>query len=262
MEKIIYKWIENLINNGKMPLELIDEKFNVEDGMNLEQYWNYERSNFNEHVGGCRLKEGFSISIIDVYKLTDKKDIVVIYVKNKLDKVVFKMNLKIIDNNKISSNDFYCHIVPKFVIEKNIITKIGLAIKAPMEIENIISSDLELISFDKSSSFDEDGFYTAQFEADNDIQNKSYTFYLKLDGITEKRKIFFDNFDLNNCPYTLGDWTIATKDNTYPVNLAVYYIDGKVKNIAYPKMELEGLYGVKKIIVTDSLDNDWVINIK
>lgn len=262
MEKIIYKWIENLINNGEIPLELIDEGFTVEDGMNLEQYWDYEKSNFNQYAGGCRLKEGFSISIIDIQKLTDNKNIVVIYVTNILDKVVFKMNLTILDESKISSNNYYSHIVPKFVIENNEITKIGLAIKAPMEVENIASTDLELISFDKSSSFDEDGFYTAQFEADNDVQNKSFTFYLKINGINEKRKVFFDNFDPLNCPYTLGDWTVATKDDTYPVNIAVYYVNGKVKNIAYPKMELEGLYGVKKIIVTDALDNDWVIVVK
>lgn len=261
MEKIIYQWIENLINNGDIPLEIIDENFNVEDGMNLQQYWNYEKSNFSQHISGCRLREGFSISIVNVQKLTEDKNIVVIYVKNKLDKVVFKMNLTILDDNKISSNNYYSHIVPKFVIEKNKIARIGLAIKSSLEIENIISSDLELLSFDKSSSFEEDGFYTAQFEADNNIQNNIFNFYLKLNGIKEKRSVFFDNFDLSNCPYVLGAWTVTTKDDTYPVNFSVYYLNGDVKNISYPKAELEGLYGVKKIIVTDSLDNDWVLNI-
>jgi hypothetical protein len=262
MEKIIYKWIETLINNGDIPLEIIDDNFTIEDGMNLEQYWEYEKSNFNQYAENCRLKEGFNISIVNAQKLNANKNIVSFYVKNNLGKIIFKMNLTILNNSKISSNNYYSHIVPKFVIEKNKIIKLGLAIKSPKEIENIISSDLELISFDKSSSFNEDGFYTAQFEIEDEIQNKVFNFYIKMGEIKEKRTIFFDNFDLSLCPYILGDWTMITKDDAYPVNLAVYYINGLIKNVAYPIAELEGLYGVKKIIVTDSLDNDWIINVK
>jgi len=262
MENIIYKWIENLINGGEMPLDLIDKDFTIEDGMTLNEYWDYESSNFAQYASGCRLKEGFNISIVNVHKLSQDKDIVIIYVKNKIDKVVFKMNITILNNSLISSNGYNTHIVPKFVIEKNQITKVGLAIKAKLEVENIICSSLELISLDKSSSFDEDGFYIAQFDADENSQNKSHVFHFKLGETKEKRVVFFDNFDLSNCPYILGDWTVTTKDSAFPVNLAVYYLDGKVKNIAYPIMELEGLYGVKKIIVTDALDNDWVIKLK
>jgi hypothetical protein len=262
MEKVIYKWIDNLIKGGEIPFDIIDENFNIEDGMTLNQYWDYERANFAKYADGCRLKDGFSVDIINTQKLSEDKKIVVIYVKNNTGKVVFKMNITILNNDKISSNDFHSHMVPKFVIENKQITKLGIAIKSNLELENIVSTDLEIINFGKSSSFEEDGFYSAQFIADEEMQNRYFTFHLKFaeNKKTEKRKIFFDNFDFSNCPYTLGDWTVATKDEAYPVNLAVYYVDGRVKNIPYPQREIEAFIGVKQIIVTDSLDNDWIIS--
>lgn len=264
MEKVIYKWIDNLIKGGQMPLDLIDENFNIEDGMTLQEYWNYEKTNFSQYAETCRLKDGFNVEIINTQKLSDNKKMAIIYVRNKLSKVVFKMNITILNEDKISSNDFHAHIVPKFVIEDNKITKLGMAIKSKLEIENIISSDLELINFGKSSSFEEDGFYTAQFLADEDIQNKSFTFHLRFSQTKqkEKRTIFFDNFDFFICPYVLGDWTFTIKEEAYPVNVAIYYDNGKVKNLPYPNKRIIALFGIKEIIVTDSLDNDWIIKAK
>lgn len=264
MEKVIYKWIETLVNGGNIPSDIVDENFNIEDGMSLKEYWEYEKSNFFQYAESCRLKEGFSVEIIDVQKLSENKKIAIIYVRNKLDKVVFKMNITVFNNNKISSNDYCSHMVPKYVIENNKITKLGIAIKSKIELENIISTDLEIIGFGKSSSFEEDGFYTAQFLAEEDIRNKSFQFHLKFFGKNkkEKRTIFFDDFDLSNCPYILGDWTITTKEDSYLVNMVVYYCDGKVRNIPYPKRIVEPIFRVKRVIITDALDNDWIINLK
>lgn len=261
MEKVIYKWIENLIKGGKLPLHLIDENFNIEDGMTLQEYWDYEQANFAQYANGCRLNEGFTVSIVDVQQLSENKKIAIIYVKNIDGKIVFKMNITVLNDNKISSNDFQSHMVPKYVIEDNQIKKLGVAIKTNVELENIISTELEKISFEKSSSFEEDGFYIAQFMADEDVQNRSFTFHLKFAGTNkkEKRTIFFDQMDFSNCPYTLGEWTILTKNTAFPVNFAVYYQNGKMRNVAYPKDEIAAFIGVKKIIVTDSLDNDWIV---
>jgi len=265
MEKTIFLWIKNLIEDGKFPTELVDKNFYLEDGMDLQEYWDYEKKSFQKYTKIFDLNSNFSIEIYNREKIEKNKTLCYVYVINNLGKIAFKMTITINDENKISSNNFLSQIVPKYVIENNEITKIGIAIKPQknLKLENIISTNLEKISFGISESFYEDYFYNAQFLLEEKVRNKCFVFYLKYEGIEkkEKRSVFFDQFKIENCPYILEEKTISIRDDAYPVNLVVYYKNEKIMNYAYPRGITESLINVKKVIVTDVLDNDWVLSL-
>lgn len=266
MEKTIHTWIKNLIIGGNLPLEMIDPNFGIEDGMNLSEYWDYEKENFNLGLKIFNLNENFKVDIFNKQALSEDKTLCFIYIINHLNEFVFKMTITINKYNKITSNNFNAQIVPKYVIENDRITKLGMAIrpKKGLAIENIISTDLEKISFGKASGFDDDAFYNAQFLVEEEIQNKTFNFHLKFDGINqkEKRKVFFDQFKKENKPYVIEENNISSKDDVYPVNLAVYYEDGSCKNYPYPRNVKLTLNNAIKAVATDVLDNDWIINFK
>lgn len=261
--KIIHTWIKNLITKGPIPDEMIDPHFSMEDGMNLLQYWEYEKNSFDSFSSIFDLNQNFSIKINYVWKLPNQKELYFIYIINYLNKIVFKMSITLSENNLISSNHFKAQIVPKYVIENEKIIALGMALKTCEPLEDILTPHCEKIFLHAGSNFSEDGFYNARFCYTEAFKNKALTFYLKFHNNSklEKRVVFFDNFEKNLVPYMITDRELKIVNTHYPVNLAVYYRDGKMDNFVYPRNISIDKNKIEKAIITDVLDNDWIVSV-
>ena len=130
-----------------------------------------------------------------------------------------------------------------------------------INLENIVCPDFEKTILAKGANFEEDSFYNVKFNC-NEMQNRAITFYLKFENTTklEKRVVFFDQFKKEDCPYQINDNIFKIKDESYPVNLALYYKDNKFDNFVYPRDISKKIILLDKAVITDVLDNDWLID--
>lgn len=261
MENTIIAWLKSLIEKNPLPMDLISKDFYMEDGMTLQEYWSYEKESFDEYSDIFDLDSNFTIEIVHIEKIRINSNLIWFYVINKKNKITFKMSITIDDENKITSNNFNTQFVAKYKIENGEIGSLGLAIKSRVPIEKIISKELELNYFSKGANFEEDGFYSARFNDSMIKTNKVYTFFVKFENENkiEKRLIFFDNIRLEDKPFIINDGEIKTNDDNYPVSIALFYKNGKSKVFPYPRKMSFFLEDLKQVIVTDVLDNDWII---
>lgn len=266
-QKIIHQWIHHLISGDDMPSPLLQLSNFIEDGMNLQQYWDYEYNNFKDLSAIFDLTTDFSVDIIASYHISSVKELNFIYILNHLQKIVCKMTIttEYINNQyKISSNGFLAQMVPKFSIVNNHIDTMSIAIKPCVSLIHIVSPNVALQSLSEGANFKEDGFYHAKFDIENNqqLENKFYDFHLILQTpkgkVIEKRKVFFDNFKPELIPYIIENNNLTLKNDSYPVNIAIFY-KNHIENYVYPRDKMVVLDGVKQIIVTDSLDNDWTL---
>lgn len=254
---IIKRWLKNLFGNKTYPIDMLSE-FTIEDGMNFEQYWTYELNSSLSYSSIFNLDEKVSFEIIEHYILANGNIFNVIYVYNSDNKIAFKMNITLSKcGSFISSNGFYSQIVPKVELFGNEPVKFKAAIKSPKLISDVISPNIELISFVKGSNFTVDGFYNVEFIFDASFLSKSVVFFIKyLDGSVEKRRVFFDTPRLTDIPYYISNNTLIINNDKLPVNLAVF--GSKDLNFVYPRDVSIDLSNVDKCVITDVLDNDWI----
>ena len=265
IKNTIHQWIKGLINND-IQYSLLDKNFFMEDGMTLKEYLDYEQYQFSSLSQIYDLNNNFKIKVLDIQTVKNKT-LSTIYIVNHLNKIVCKMTLtliKIDDKLLITGNDYYAQIVPKYRIlttnEK--ITHLSLAIKTPLHLNNIISSNFELISLSKGDNYNNDEFYHAIFNI-NDIKfNQSFSFRLvlenKKDIYIEKRNVFLDTVELNLKPFSIENNKLTIINDRYPVHIS-YEKKNKTYNIEYPRDIQLDLEDISKMTVTDSLDNDWVV---
>ena len=276
--KAIQNWILHLMKESTLPHQMLDNSFDMEDGMSLQSYWEYEKENFQSLSQIYDLTQDFSIKVLHRFALK-KPEVNIhqnfyfyfIYIINSLNKIVCKMNITLkrvekdnMVNYYISSNNYTCQIVPKFGIWDGVIKEVGLAIKTPYILKNIISPDLQLIHLQPGNNFDEDGFYSARFLIKEEFENQIAHFYLHVEKngilIKEKREVFFDRFQVNLKPYEFRGDNLCTVDSTYPVHLAAMGKD-KIFNKAYPRSIQIAINDYEQAIVTDCLDNDWHVSL-
>lgn len=263
-EQLIESWIKCLLTENKVPSHLVDKSFDVEDGMSLSEYWDYECHNFTSLASIHDLTTDLSVKIIAEYKLQEK-DYCFIYIYNSKNKIVCKMSITLIDkenNYLITSNNFKSQIVPKFALQYEEIREVGMAIKCEYPIVKIISPQLETRSFGPSPDFLDEKFYSVRFVETN-IENQLVDFFIYIENegkvIKEKRKIFFDTMQKNLKPYVIKDSILKLVDENYPVNIVAYSKNGEFKK-AYPRNISLKLTDYDYFIITDCLDNDWEIN--
>jgi hypothetical protein len=263
MKNTIIKWLKCLIEKKPIPLDLVSEDFFLEDGMTLQEYWEYEKESFNEYSEIFELNSNFTIEVIHTENIREDVKLVWFYVINSKNRITFKMSISIDVHNKIASNNFFTQFVSKYKIENSQVRALGLAIKSKYPIERILSKELNLEYFSKGANFEEDGFYSANFNDTEITTNKIYTFFVKFanESKIEKRIIFFDNIRFEDKPFILNKNTIETNDINYPVSIALFYKDGTTKVFPYPRNMKFQLEVLKEVIVTDVLDNDWVIKV-
>ncbi len=261
MKNTITSWLKCLIEKKPLPIELVSNDFQLEDGMSLEEYWAYEKESFDSYSEIFDLDSNFNIDIIHIEKIRSNSNLIWFYVINNKNKVTFKMSITVDSENKITSNNFNTQFVAKYKIENNQIVSLGIAIKSRIPIEKIVSNQLELKYFSKGANFDEDGFYSAKFTNSDIKLNRTYTFFVKFENEKkiEKRIIFFDNIRFEDKPFIIDSNLIITNDENYPVSIALFYKNETSKVFPYPRKMSFVLEDIKEIIVTDVLDNDWII---
>lgn len=264
MKKTIEKWVLSLIK-GEPNREIFSSTFIMEDGMTLEEYISYEKYQFDNLSHIYDLNENFSIQILKEYCQKDNV-IVFFYIINNLGKIVCKMSLTIEkETNLLTGNNSLVQIVPKFTIENNDITQIGIAIKPKYSLKKVFSNEYDLIRFSPGDNYNNDFFYTAKFESDNNVQNKLINFTLVLDNekvIIERKPVFFDIFVEDLKPFDIINNELIILNEKYPVHLSTWSKLGENKNYEYPRDIRISLDGIMKFVVTDSIDNDWVISLK
>jgi hypothetical protein len=287
---ILISWIRHLILDKPLPIHMVNSENFLEDGMNLQQYWNYEQHNFQQLSAIFNLDEHFTLEIlheipfhhrVDNFENRVYKKQVYFYILNEQKKVVCKMSMTLDANGLITGNDFHAQIVPKFIIRNSQIDGLGLAIHARNHyLSHIISHQFNLDYLTEGSNYHDDGFYVAQFSHDEpeiwqDMPNREQSFHLSLKNrgdrnnqrIMEKRTIFLDNFRPELQPYFINQKSqcIESVDENYPVHFSLYYEKNdnpdSCESINYPYARniKASLKGLKKAIITDCLDNDWHI---
>ena len=249
---------------GTPDKDLFVSEFNLEDGMTLEEYITYEKLQFDSLSNIYDLDEDFSIQILHEHNI-GTKDIVFFYIINKYKKIVCKMNLTIDKkSNLLTSNDSFVQIVPKFTIENNKISQIGLAIKPRFSLKKVFCNQFDLLSFHPGDNYNNDFFYTAKFEGNDDVQNSLIYFTVVLDSekiIIERKPVFFDQFSLELKPFLISDNHLKLLDDKYPVHLSLWSKWGENSNYEYPRNLELSLNEINLFTVTDSIDNDWIIKI-
>jgi hypothetical protein len=245
---ILSSWIRHLILDKPLPLHMVNQDNFLEDGMNLQQYWDYECHNFQQLSAIFNLDEHFSLELlheIPFHHAMDNqnnpvyKKQIYFYIINNQKKVVCKMSMTLDSNGLITGNDFHAQIVPKFIIRNHQIDGLGLAIHARNHhLTHIISHYFNLDYLTQGSNYHDDGFYVAQFSHDDsdiweNMPNHVQTFHLSLRNSTgrnnqrilEKRTIFLDNFRPELQPYFINQKTqcIESVDDNYPVHFNLYY---------------------------------------
>lgn len=257
----IKKWINSLINQS-IDYSIIDNSFNIEDGMILKEYIDYELLQFKNLSYKYDLDNDFKIKIYHIIQNNNKNKLYFYYVINKYNKIVCKMHITLNDENLITSNNSLLQVVPKFTISKNQKIGIGLAINSKYDLINVINKSLNIEILTKGNNYDNDKFNNVKFTYDS-IEDKEikFKFILRHDNrnYIEDKVIFFDNPDLNLKPYKIKDNKIIILNEMYPVHLT-YVENNQIKNIEYPRDIILDFKNKKDLIVTDSLDNDWIIN--
>lgn len=257
---IIDKWLVNLFGEKNIPLNLVSPDFTIEDGMNFKEYWDYEMYSSESFSDIFDLDSNVSYKIVKSFQIDLDKVLHHIYVFNHLSRVAFKMNIT--TNNDltlIKSNGFFAQIVPKYEIINGSIGNLKLAIKSPKEITTILSPNLQLINFNKGVAYDHDGFYHAEFDNLLPI-GTTISLYLSFsDGTFEKRRVFVDKPDFNYIPYRIDNQIFYLINESYPVSVAIFHKNGLIESVAYPRDIQLFINDILKIIVTDVLDNDWII---
>lgn len=261
MKKTIEKWVFSLIK-GEPNRELFSSNFIMEDGMTLDEYIAYEKYQFDSLSKIYDLTDLFSIKILKEIDLKDKI-IMFFYIINDLQKIVCKMSLTLEKETKLlTSNNSNVQVVPKFTIEDDNVTQIGIAIKPKYPLKKVFCNEYDLISFSPGDNYDNDFFYTAKFECDNNVQNKliNFTFVLESENLLIERKyVFFDVFFKELRPFEINDNELIILNDKYPVHLSTWSNLGENKNYEYPRDIKLLLNNINKFIVTDSIDNDWII---
>jgi hypothetical protein len=261
MKKTIEKWVFSLIK-GKPNRELFSSNFIMEDGMTLDEYIAYEKYQFDSLSKIYDLSDLFSIQILKEIDLKDKI-IMFFYIINDLQKIVCKMSLTLEKETKLlTSNNSNVQVVPKFTIEDDNVTQIGIAIKPKYPLKKVFCNQYDLISFSPGDNYDNDFFYTAKFECDNDVQNKliNFTFVLENESLLIERKyVFFDVFLKKLKPFEIKENELTLLNDKYPVHLSTWSNLGENKNYEYPRDIKLSLNNINKFIVTDSIDNDWIV---
>lgn len=263
MENIIYQWVLSLVK-GEPNQQLFSTQFTIEDGMNLQEYISYEKYQFDTLSDIYDLDQDFSIKVLHIYDMQDRS-IVYFYIMNKYEKIVCKMSLTIEKaTGLLTSNNSLIQAVPKFTIENNNITQIGLAIKPKYVLKKVFSNMHDLISFHQGDNFEQDFFYIAKFECNEKVQNQLLFFTFVLENekvIIERKPIFFDMFSEQLKPFKVEDNNLILLDEKYPVHLSTWSFLGKNDNYEYPRNLTVDLKDKVYFTVTDSIDNDWIIRL-
>ena len=265
MEQLIHKWIFSLITN-KPDYSLIDkETFHLEDGMTLDEYISYELSQFKNLSHLFDLTNDFNIKIAHKTFLKDNVFTYHFLILNSQDKIVCKMHITINDSTlKITSNNHWEQIVPKFGILNDKPTEIGFAIKTPLNLLKAFSPDLEIIDFFPGDNFENDQFYSLKLHH-QDIYNSEIKLHLVYKEnnkiVTKTRNIFLDVIDYSLKPFKIEDNILCIIDSMYPVGASFHFKDGGKKAIEYPRNFSINLNNVKFLTITDSIDNDWHLGV-
>lgn len=261
IEKNIKQWLKSIITDENYPVKIIDPAFTIEDGMSLTEYWAYEKREFKRLARFFDMDQNFSIEIMSKISLSKDKDIYFIWVFNHLNILAFKFNLTLNKQNLISSNGYRSQQAIKCTINHNKITDIKMIIRGQHVIKNIISANLQLEGIYKTETTVVDGFYLAQFVAD-DIQSlvdKQISFFLLYeDGVKCKIEMILDNYQPKYKPYLIEQGMFKVIAETYPVNLIIYKEDNSFEIIENPRDFIIPVNEINNIIITDVLDNDWI----
>lgn len=272
---------ENSIYLSKIKsLKSMTVDFFQEDGMNLDEYLSFEIENFYKLSTNFDISESVYVKIKNFYLLESNKYYLYIYIYNNKQKFVFKMNitLKLLEDQLfISSNNFESQVVPKYKIYLNSnfdldFIHYGIAVKSKNYLKKIISNDFESIQISEGSNFSVDCFYTVDLfnclnKKDFYILNLYFKNHLTNLIKKESRVIFFDDIDKLSFPFNVSKSKsllkpiLQIKPHNYLVNL--YVKDNEnIYNIEYPNLEYLDINYSSQVIVTDTFDNDWFINIK
>ena len=256
---LLHKWIKSLVKL-EPDMTLFDSNFSYEDGFSAEEYVTYEKKQFAELSSIFDLTEDFRLDIIHtIHERKGARDLTIVYfhIINHLERIVCRTQATVY-NGKISGNDFFSHITAKYVIEYEKIVAIGLAIHAPQGVRQITCAELECVSLFKGDNYDEDGFYSARFVSD-DLASEYLFYFFYEDGRSEKRRLFFEPVEFSLKPYILEGETLVLSDTCYPVNISFHDLK-HTRNISYPRnFSLSNYTKHKPVIITDALDNDWLI---
>lgn len=266
MSDVIQKWLDSVFFTKKFNEGLVSTDFNIEDGMNINEYWLYELESANNFSKIFDINDKLSYEVVHSQYLDIDRVLKVIFVFNEFNKLVFKMTICTNSNNTLlKSNNYATQIVPKFKINEALNNcSLSLAIKSKYPISSIVSPDIELIDFFEGINFNSDGFYSVELGEVSDTKSKVIRLFLKFENsLSEKRTIFIDELNPLNVPYLIdNDGSFYLCDEKYPVNLAVWYTNGSTKNIVYPRNISLQTANIQQIIVTDVLDNDWKLVFK
>ena len=261
IEEAVTKWIKSILINEYIPLDIIDEEFNIEDGMTLQEYWNYETSEFSRLSHLFNIDEKFTVKVTNIIKLNNEKNIYFLWIINSLEKLAFKFHLTLNNQHKISSNGFRSQQVLKCTIENEKIKNVKMMIRGKYLVSNIITSQLKLEGIFKTETTHIDGFYLSQFIGD-DIESligHELQFHLLYeDGVKTKVRMILEGIDLNHKPFKIENGSFIVEGHRYPVNLVMYNKDNTVTVIESPRRLNVPITQLKSIIMTDVLDNDWV----
>jgi hypothetical protein len=249
--EIITEWVFSLLNQN-IRTDFLDLDFTKEDGMNLDTYLQFELTEYQKLAPLSDLhSSNFFIEIIH-YQPLKNKTIIYFLIRNHLNKIVCRTNITFNENKKITGNDFYTHLSPKFIIQNEYLHSIGFSVKSSEHISEIISPNLELEYFSKGISFEQDGFYIASFIG---TFNSKSLFYFKFADKIEKREVFFGTPNLQCKPYKIIGDNIHLCDN-YPLHIN-YTSNNLNIDIENPR---NLIISTSNAIITDCLDNDWIIN--
>lgn len=260
VQETVSIWIKSILGNN-IPWNIIDSNFDIEDGMSLKEYWNYEYSEFSRLSDLFNINDNFTVEITNKIHLTDNKTMYFLWIINNLNKLAFKFHLTLNNKNEISSNGYRSQQVLKCTIENNKIKNVKMMIRGKVNVDNIITSQLQLEGIYKTETTHIDGFYLSQFIGE-DIESligQEIQFHLLYeDGVKTKIKMILEGIDLNHKPYVIDGDKFIVMGNKYPVNLVMYKYNNSIQVIESPRDFSIPIKELKSIIMTDVLDNDWV----
>lgn len=262
VQETVSIWIKSILENN-IPLNIIDSNFDIEDGMSLKEYWDYEYSEFSRLSELFNINDKFTVQVTNKIPLTKYKTMYFLWIINSLNKLAFKFHLTLNNKNEISSNGYRSQQVLKCTIENNKIKNVKMMIRGKVNVTNIITSQLQLEGIYKTETTHIDGFYLSQFIGENieGLIGQEIQFYLLYtDGVKTKIKMILEGVDLNHKPYVIDDNKFIVLGNKYPVNLVMYKNNGSIQVIESPREFSIPIKELKSIIMTDVLDNDWVHN--
>lgn len=258
---VVDVWIKSIIARKGCPMHIIDPNFGIEDGMTLQEYWDYECYEFGRLSCLFDINEKFNIKITNSIVLTQNKSIYFIWLYNKLGRLSFKFNMTITNDGLLSSNEYRSQQVLKCSVESGKIKNVKMMLRGKVLVKNIICSQLQLEGIFKTETSHIDGFYLSQFigEDIDSLLDTALSFHLMYeDGIKTKVKMVLEGFNTAHKPYLVEDGIFMANANAYPVNLVVYKLNGDIEVVESPRDVKIKVNEIKNIIMTDVLDNDWL----